>query len=170
MLASRLYGTEDIRLDDVPDVDPGDGRGAGQGRAQRHLRQRPPHVLPEGQSRRSRARFTLGHEFSGVIDTLGAGVTGIAARHPGGRAAVLPVRRIATAARAASSTCARRCKVLGCGAAEGGGLAEYCVTDADMVFALPDGVSRSSRARSSSRWRCRTTASSGARSRPGCAR
>jgi (R,R)-butanediol dehydrogenase/meso-butanediol dehydrogenase/diacetyl reductase len=30
-------------------------------------------------------------------------------------------------------------KVLGCGA-EGGGLAEYCVMDADMVFALPDAV------------------------------
>ena len=166
MLASRLYGTEDIRLDDVPDVVAGDGevrlKVAHNGICGSDL-----HMYFQGQLARSEP-FTIGHEFAGVVDQVGPGVTGIALGTP---VAVRPFLRCDVCDR-----CTRGLphlhtpmRVLGCGAEEGGGLAEYCVAEAQHVVRAARAACRSSRARSSSRWRCRTTASAGARSRPGCA-
>jgi (R,R)-butanediol dehydrogenase / meso-butanediol dehydrogenase / diacetyl reductase len=138
MLASRLYGTEDIRLDDVPDVVVGDGevrlKVAHNGICGSDL-----HMYFQGQLARSQP-FTIGHEFAGVVDQVGPGVTGIA---PGTPVAVRPFLRCDVCDR-----CTRGLphlhtpmRVLGCGADEGGGLAEYCVAEAQHVFALPEGVS-----------------------------
>jgi (R,R)-butanediol dehydrogenase/meso-butanediol dehydrogenase/diacetyl reductase len=97
------------------------------------------HMYFQGQLARSEP-FTLGHEFAGVVDQVGPGVTGI---EPGTPVAVRPFFRCGECDR-----CTRGLphlhtpmRVLGCGADEGGGLAEYCVAEAQHVFALPEGVS-----------------------------
>ena len=137
MLASRLHGTEDIRLEEIPDVEPGPGevrlKVAHNGICGSDL-----HMYFQGQLARSEP-FTVGHEYSGVVDRVGDGVTGIT---PGTPVAVRPFFRCGECDR-----CRRGLphlhtpmKVLGCGAEEGGGLAEYSVATADQVFALPEGV------------------------------
>ncbi|MBM3659656.1 MAG: zinc-binding dehydrogenase [Actinobacteria bacterium] len=137
MLASRLYGTEDVRLDEVPDVEPGPGevrlKVAHNGICGSDL-----HMYFQGQLARPEP-FTIGHEFAGVVDTVGPGVTGIA---PGTPVAVRPFLRCAECDRCTGGLPHLHApmRVLGCGAAEGGGLAEYCVSEAQHVFALPDGV------------------------------
>jgi (R,R)-butanediol dehydrogenase/meso-butanediol dehydrogenase/diacetyl reductase len=137
MLASRLHDTEDVRLEEVPDVTPGDGevrlKVAHNGICGSDL-----HMYFRGQFARG-APITLGHEFAGVIDAVGAGVTGIA---PGTPVAVRPFFKCGhcdRCRRGLTHLCAP-VKVLGCGAAEGGGLAERCVAKADMVFPLPANV------------------------------
>lgn len=137
MLASRLYGTEDIRFEEIPDVEPGPGevrlKVAHNGICGSDL-----HMYFQGQLARPEP-FTIGHEFAGVVDTVGAGVTGIV---PGTPVAVRPFLRCATCDRCTGGLphLHTPMRVLGCGAAEGGGLAEYCVAEAQHVFALPDGV------------------------------
>lgn len=138
MLASRLYGIEDVRLDEVPDAVAGDGevrlKVAHNGICGSDL-----HMYFRGQMLRDDP-ITLGHEFSGVIDTVGAGVTGLV---PGTPVTVRPFFKCGhceQCVRGLTHLCTPM-RVLGCGAPEGGGLAEYCVAPADMVFALPDGVS-----------------------------
>ncbi len=82
--------------------------------------------------------MTLGHEFSGVVDALGTGVTDFTVGTP---VAVRPFYACGHCARCRVGL-AHLCTpvtVLGCGAA-GGGLAEHCVMDAGMAFALPAGV------------------------------
>lgn len=82
----------------------------------------------------------LGHEFAGVVDMVGSGVVGLA---PGTPVAVRPFFRCGTCdrcRRGLTHLCSPM-KVLGCGATEGGGLAEHCVAPAHMVFGLPAGVS-----------------------------
>src|SRR5580765_4770811 len=120
MLASRLHGLEDIRLDTVDDPNPGEGevrvKVAHNGICGSDL-----HMYFRESPWRSGEPITLGHEFCGVVDELGSGVSGV---ELGTRVAVRPFYK---------------CGACGC-CAEGGGLAEYCVMDADMVFALPDAV------------------------------
>jgi len=137
MLASRLYGTEDIRLEEVPDVEPGPGevrlKVAHNGICGSDL-----HMYFQGQLARPEP-FTIGHEFAGVVDLVGPGVTGIA---PGTPVAVRPFFRCAECDRCTGGLPHLHApmKLLGCGAAEGGGLAERCIAGVDQVFALPDGV------------------------------
>lgn len=137
MLASRLYGVEDVRLDEVPDVVPREGevrlRVAHNGICGSDL-----HMYFQGQLARPEP-FTIGHEFAGVVDTVGPGVTGIA---PGTPVTVRPFFRCTECdrCRRGLSHLHTPMKVLGCGAAEGGGLAEYCIAEVNQVFALPDGV------------------------------
>lgn len=138
MLASRLHGAGDLRFDEVPDAVAGDGevrlKVAYNGICGSDL-----HMYFRGQVVRDEP-ITLGHEFSGVIDAVGAGVTGLA---PGTPVTVRPFfscGHCERCARGLTHLCTPM-RVLGCGAPEGGGLAEYCVAPAGMVFALPGGVS-----------------------------
>jgi (R,R)-butanediol dehydrogenase/meso-butanediol dehydrogenase/diacetyl reductase len=137
MLASRLYGREDVRLEEVPVPVPGEGEVrievAYNGICGSDL-----HMYFRGQHARG-SPITLGHEFSGVIDTVGPGVTGIT---PGTPVTVRPFFHcgVCVRCRAGLEHLCAPVKVLGCGA-DGGGLAEYCVARADMVFALPESVS-----------------------------
>ena len=137
MLASRLHGLEDIRLDTVDDPDPGEGevrvKVAHNGICGSDL-----HMYFRESPWRSGHPITLGHEFCGVVDGLGSGVSGVGL---GTRVAVRPFYKCGGCARCKRGLehLCTPMKVLGCGA-EGGGLAEYCVMDAGMVFALPDAV------------------------------
>jgi len=137
MLASRLHGLEDIRLDTVDDPSPGQGevrvKVAHNGICGSDL-----HMYFRESPWRSGSPITLGHEFCGVVDELGSGVAGV---ELGTRVAVRPFFKCGTCARCLKGLehlCSPP-KVLGCGA-EGGGLAEYCVMPEHMVFALPGAV------------------------------
>jgi len=138
MLASRLHGIEDIRLDEVPDPEPGPGevrlRVAYNGICGSDL-----HMYYSGQLARSEP-VPMGHEFSGVVDRVGPGVTGIV---PGTPVAVRPFFRCDECDRCRRGLAHLHTptRALGCGASEGGGLAEYCIARLDQVFALPPGVS-----------------------------
>jgi (R,R)-butanediol dehydrogenase/meso-butanediol dehydrogenase/diacetyl reductase len=136
MLASRLHGLEDIRLETIDEPTPGEGevrvKVAHNGICGSDL-----HMYFRG-TFGSGKPITLGHEFCGVVDGLGSGVSGV---ELGTRVAVRPFYKCGSCA-GCTKGLAHLCtpmRVLGCGA-EGGGLAEYCVMDAGMVFALPDGV------------------------------
>ena len=136
MLASRLHGIEDVRLDTVDEPTPGEGevrvKVAHNGICGSDL-----HMYFRGTFGSGRA-ITLGHEFCGVVDVLGPGVSGVELGTP---VAVRPFYKCGACARCVSGLehLCTPMKVLGCGA-EGGGLAEYCVMSADMVFPLPDAV------------------------------
>jgi (R,R)-butanediol dehydrogenase/meso-butanediol dehydrogenase/diacetyl reductase len=136
MLASRLHGVEDVRLDTVDEPTPHEGevrvKVAHNGICGSDL-----HMYFRG-TWGSGKPITLGHEFCGVVDELGPGVSGV---ELGTRVAVRPFYKCGACARCASGLehLCTPLRVLGCGA-EGGGLAEYCVMDAGMVFALPDSV------------------------------
>jgi (R,R)-butanediol dehydrogenase/meso-butanediol dehydrogenase/diacetyl reductase len=137
MLASRLHGLEDVRLEEVPDVEPGEGqvrvRNAYNGICGSDL-----HMYFRGQFGRPEP-IILGHEFAGVVDAVGPGVDGIAVGTP---VAVRPFHRCGHCERCRRGL-GHLClpmRVLGCGA-DGGGLAERCVAEVDMVYPLPDGVS-----------------------------
>ena len=137
VLASRLHGPEDLRLDTVPDVVAGEGEVRVQV-AHNGICGTDLHLYYLGTGRAD--PITLGHEFSGVIDSIGPGVTDIA---PGTPVTVRPLLSCGRCDRCREGL-AHLCmppRILGCGVAEGGGLAEYCVARADMVFPLPDGVS-----------------------------
>jgi (R,R)-butanediol dehydrogenase/meso-butanediol dehydrogenase/diacetyl reductase len=136
MLASRLHGLEDIRLDTLDEPTPGEGevrvKVAHNGICGSDL-----HMYFRG-TWGSGKPITLGHEFCGVVDELGSGVSGV---ELGTRVAVRPFYKCGACSRCVKGLehLCTPVKVLGCGA-DGGGLAEYCVMDAGMVFALPDGV------------------------------
>ena len=137
MLATRLHGFEDIRLDTVDEPTPGEGevrvKVAYNGICGSDL-----HMYFTQSPWLRGNPITLGHEFCGVVDGLGPGVTGV---EFGTRVAVRPFYKCGSCARCAKGLqhLCSPVKVLGCGA-DGGGLAEYCVMDADMAFALPDAV------------------------------
>lgn len=137
MLATRLHGAEDVRLEEVDDVVPGEGEVriavAYNGICGSDL-----HMYFRG-AFAGRGPIILGHEFSGVIDAVGSGVDGLAVGTP---VAVRPFFRCGTCerCRAGLEHLCVPLSVLGCGAA-GGGLAERCVARADMVYPLPDEVS-----------------------------
>lgn len=137
MLASRLHGPEDVRLDEVPEPVPGEGevrlRVAHNGICGSDL-----HMYFRGLYARGEP-ITLGHEFSGVIDRVGPGVTGIEAGTPVAVRPFFACGACDRCRRGLGHLCAPL-RVLGCGAPEGGGLAEYCVARAGMVFPLPAGV------------------------------
>lgn len=136
MLATRLHGPEDVRLEHVDDVEPGPGqvrvKVAHNGICGSDL-----HLYFRGNMWRAEP-ITLGHEFAGVIDALGTGVTDLTVGTP---VAVRPFYACGhcTRCRAGLAHLCTPVTVLGCGAA-GGGLAERCVMDAAMAFALPAGV------------------------------
>ena len=111
MLASRLHGVEDIRLDTVDDPHTRRGRGAGQGRAQRHLRQRSPHVLPrepvaQRESHHAGPRVLRCGRRARLRSVRGR------ARDPGRGASVLQVRACARCTRGLEHLCVPM-KVLG---------------------------------------------------------
>jgi threonine dehydrogenase-like Zn-dependent dehydrogenase len=82
-----------------------------------------------------------GHEFSGVIGTLGEGVEGWSA---GDRVSVLPFAQCGECAACAAGTeqvCGTAiANGVGLGTGRAGGYAERVIVDARMLFALPDSV------------------------------
>lgn len=82
--------------------------------------------------------LVLGHEFSGTVTEVGAGVTGTSV---GDRVAVEPIYRCGHCAPCAAGNY-NICQQIGFhGLMSDGGMAEYTVVPANMVHHLPDNVS-----------------------------
>jgi threonine dehydrogenase-like Zn-dependent dehydrogenase len=80
----------------------------------------------------------LGHEFSGVVESVGKAVTGVA---PGDRVTVDPIvwcNRCPACLNGQNNVC-NHLKLLG--VEYDGGFADYAVAGADKVFKIPDSVS-----------------------------
>ncbi len=149
MRAVRFHGKEDLRIEEVPEPNPGPGQVklrnafAGICGSDLHFYFYPeslpfdldqPHpltgdTLPQ----------ILGHEFSGTVVEAGEGVTDVKV---GDLAAVYPLAvscgRCAACRRRLPFSCPQMGS-LGSNVA-GGGLAEYTVCDASKAHVLPDGV------------------------------
>jgi len=114
MLASRLHGLEDIRLDTVDEPTPGDGevrvKVAHNGICGSDL-----HMYFRESPWRSGNPITLGHEFCGVVDGLGSGVSGV---ELGTRVAVRPFYKCGECSRCKTGLehLCTPLRVLGCGA------------------------------------------------------
>ena len=126
MRAVVLGAGGSLALDDVPEPSPGPGevrlRVAACGVCGSDLHLRGMGILPPG--------YVMGHEFAGVVDAVGAGVTGWA---EGDRAAVYPFVPSPEHDMTASIT------GIGCGG-PAGGLAEACVVGADRLWRLPESL------------------------------
>jgi (R,R)-butanediol dehydrogenase / meso-butanediol dehydrogenase / diacetyl reductase len=148
MLAVRWHGRGDVRVEDIPPPPP-PGSGEVQlrvswcgicGTDMEEMRNGPifvpvdePHPITG-----RKAPLTLGHEFSGVVDSTGPGVDDL---HPGDRVAVDAIVFCGTC-----YWCRRnevvRCDLMGSLGQKGdGGLAELCNAPARMCLPVPEGVS-----------------------------
>lgn len=95
------------------------------------------HFVFDGTARPAYTPIVLGHETMGVVDTVGQGVSGIAA---GDRVSVVPLVTCNTCARCRAGRTVicrdRRCL----GSEMEGTLADYVVVPARNVIAVPDGL------------------------------
>ncbi|WP_328334833.1 alcohol dehydrogenase catalytic domain-containing protein [Streptomyces sp. NBC_00455] len=147
MLAARLYGTEDLRIEEMPEPEPGPGEVKirvahagicgtdvheyfGTPRATHEPNPLTGATLPQ----------TLGHEFAGTVVECGTGVDldRVAA---GDRVCVRPIRTCGVCPRCTSGL-SHLCTALAAigVTSPGGGLAEYVVVPAAAAHRLPDGV------------------------------
>ncbi|MGW6400636.1 alcohol dehydrogenase catalytic domain-containing protein [Streptomyces sp. NPDC055134] len=145
MLAARLYGTKDLRIEEMPEPEPGPGevkiRVAHAGICGTDVHEyfempRATHdpnpltgaTLPQ----------TLGHEFAGTVVECGVGVDRVAA---GDRVCVRPIRTCGVCARCTSGLSHLCASLAAIGVTSpGGGLAEYVVVRAEAAHRLPDEV------------------------------
>lgn len=147
MRAARYHGVRDVRIEDVPDPTPGEGevlvRVAHNGICGSDLHEyySAPTFIPTQAHPQTGVSVpvVLGHEFSGTVAEVGAGVD-----------ADLVDRNVAVRPAYSCGTCeaCKRgmpniCRVLAFHglSGPGGGLSELTVLPADMVHALPDDVS-----------------------------
>lgn len=147
MRSAIYYGPHDVRIEDVPEPEVGPGqvklRVAHNGVCGSDLHEYfaaatfVP-VEPHPQTG-IKAPVTLGHEFSGTVVAVGEGVTDVAV---GDRAAVRPTYSCGACA-SCRADAPNTCRVLAFHglSGPGGGLSDYTVVDAGMVFPLPEGVS-----------------------------
>lgn len=147
MKAARYYGTRDVRVEDLPDPEPGPGqvliKVAHNGICGTDIHEyfAGPIVIPTSPHALTGAKIpvTLGHEFSGTVLELGDGVNRCAV---GDHVAVRPTSSCGTCA-----ACRRKlfnlCRKLAlCGVSDTyGGLAEYAVVEQSQLHLLPPGVS-----------------------------
>ncbi len=145
MRAAVLHGVEDLRVEDVPEPELRDGHvliavayngicGSDLGLVHSFGVSEHAHPLTGACGPQ-----ILGHEFSGVVRAVGAGVTDIAV---GDRVAVQPTYRCGTCARCRDGH-EHLCEVIAFHGinADGGGLSEYTAVPAESVHVLPDAVS-----------------------------
>jgi len=146
--AAYLYGHQDLRIEDVPEPEPGPGqvkiRNAYTGICGSDLHR---YFAPRGAPTRlpdphpltgATLPQVLGHEFSGTVVQLGGGVDSVAV---GDRVAVWPVYYCGKCAACRKGT-VNACRSVGFHglSSDGGGLAEYTTVPADMLHRLPDSV------------------------------
>ncbi|HZP31606.1 MAG TPA: 2,3-butanediol dehydrogenase [Acidimicrobiia bacterium] len=147
MLSARLHGRRDVRIDDVPEPDPAAGevkiRVAHNGICGTDLHEfyTGPNAVSDVPHRLTGAVLpqALGHEFAGVVTTVGDGVSAVRA---GDRVCVEPLLGCGVCSRCAAGA-PEMCDVIasiGLSAA-GGGLSEYCVVPAHRVHVLPQNLS-----------------------------
>ena len=146
MLALRYHGNKDLRLEDIPDPSPGPGEVRVRCRYTsicatdiEEWQYGPLWVQsgsPNPLSGRS-APLVMGHEISGVIDSVGQGVTGWS---PGERVVVNNVRTCGSCFWCTRSQQAVCPNMAVAGLSADGGLAEYMTWPADMIVRLPDSI------------------------------
>ena len=146
MLALRYHGNKDLRLEDIPDPSPGPGEVRVRCRYTsicatdiEEWQYGPLWVQygsPNPLSGRS-APLVMGHEISGVIDSVGQGVDGWSA---GERVVVNNVRTCGTCFWCTRSQQAVCPNMAVAGLSADGGLAEYMTWPADMIVRLPDSI------------------------------
>lgn len=134
MQATRLFSTGDIRTVDRPVPDPGPGEvlvrvlAAGLCGTDRHLYRGEFPCWPP---------VTLGHEFCGTIEAVGAGVSGLAA----GTLVSCDPNIACGSCRACLAGRVNLCASLqAVGIHRDGGFAEFCTFPAHRAVALPDGL------------------------------
>ncbi|MGB6180771.1 MAG: alcohol dehydrogenase catalytic domain-containing protein, partial [Rhodococcus sp. (in: high G+C Gram-positive bacteria)] len=146
MRAAVYHGPNKVEITDVPEPHPGAGQVkihvGFNGICGTDLHEyyagpifipTEPHALTGQQM-----PLVLGHEFSGTITELGAGVTGWAI---GDRVAIEPIYRCGQCGPCRAGNY-NICQTIGFhGLMSDGGMAEYTVVPTDMLHALPDSVS-----------------------------
>ena len=146
MLALRYHGNKDLRLEEIPEPSPGPGEVRVRCRYTsicatdiEEWQYGPLWVQygsPNPLTGRS-APLVMGHEISGVIDSVGQGVTGW---DPGERVVVNNVRTCGACFWCTRSQQAVCPNMAVAGLSADGGLAEYMTWPADMIVQLPDSV------------------------------
>lgn len=146
MKAAVYFGPNKIEIDDVPEPDPAPGtvkiKVAFNGICGTDLHEYyagPIFVPTEAHPLTGQQLpLTMGHEFSGTITALGAGVTGWA---EGDRVAVEPIYRCGRCGPCRAGNY-NVCQQIGFhGLMSDGGMAEYTVVPVNMLHRLPDTVS-----------------------------
>jgi (R,R)-butanediol dehydrogenase/meso-butanediol dehydrogenase/diacetyl reductase len=134
--AAVFYGREDLRIEDVPEPAPGPGqvklRVGFNGLCGSDL-----HEFYAG-PRFYGSEMVIGHEFSGEVVELGAGVSGLVEGDRVAAEPLLPCGACHQCQTGEYHVC-RRSAMQGCNA-PGGGLAEYAVIRADKAHILPQEV------------------------------
>ncbi|MEU6421483.1 alcohol dehydrogenase catalytic domain-containing protein [Streptomyces spiralis] len=145
MLAARLYGTKDLRIEEMPEPEPGPGEVkirvayAGICGTDVHEYFETPRATHEPNPLTGATLpQTLGHEFAGTVVACGEGVERAA---PGDRVCVRPIRSCGKCPRCTASLDHLCAYLAAIGVTSpGGGLAEYVVVPAGSVHRLPDGL------------------------------
>lgn len=146
MRAAVYHGREDLRLEDVPDPEPGTGevkleiQYAGIcGTDLNELYGGPTYTSVEPHPVSGVALpVILGHELSGIVTEVGAGVTGVA---PGDLVCIDPIDACFTCERCAAGRAVFCADVSVHGyTRNGGALAEFTTVTEPMVHRIPEGV------------------------------
>ncbi|WP_175687364.1 2,3-butanediol dehydrogenase [Burkholderia multivorans] len=146
MRAAVYYGNHELTIEDIPEPVVVDGHVKvkvsrnGICGTDLHEYYDGPIFIPAAQPHPLTGKklpLVIGHEFSGVVTEVGAGVTGI---REGDKVAVEPIYRCGTC-RPCKSGYYNVCRCVGFhGLMADGGMAEYTVVPANMVHKLPDRV------------------------------
>ncbi|MFF1691029.1 MULTISPECIES: 2,3-butanediol dehydrogenase [unclassified Streptomyces] len=146
MLAARLYGAKDLRIEEMPAPEPGPGEVkirvayAGICGTDVHEYFEAPRATHEPNPLTGATLpQTLGHEFAGTVVARGEDVDRVA---PGNRVCVRPIRTCGVCPRCTSGL-SHLCTALAAigVTSPGGGLAEFVVVPQDSVHQLSDGLS-----------------------------
>ncbi|GLA40346.1 hypothetical protein AnigIFM63309_007966 [Aspergillus niger] len=147
MKAARFHGRGDIRVEEIEE--PACGKGQVKMRpsfvgicgSDIHEYSGGPVLVPEKPHGITGTSLpvTLGHEFSGIIEEVGEGVTHVS---PGQRAVVRPTifDRECTSCKQGFEYCCEKIGFIGL-SGYGGGLAKYIVAPAEHFYTIPDNVS-----------------------------
>ncbi|KAJ5906986.1 alcohol dehydrogenase [Penicillium subrubescens] len=147
MLAVRFHGRGDIRVDKVENPQCGKGEVklkpayVGICGSDLHEYTSGPVLVPKSEHpiTGEKSPVTMGHEFSGIIEEVGEGVTQFS---PGQRAVVRPTIYDETCAACTQGSrhCCKNIGFIGL-SGYGGGMAEYIVAPASHYYLLPDNIS-----------------------------
>ncbi len=146
MRAAVYHGPNNIQVDEVPEPDPRPGTVKlkvglnGICGTDLHEYYAGPIFVPTEPHPLTRQKMplTMGHEFSGTVVAVGAGVTGW---QEGDRVAVEPVYKCGTCTPCRSGNYNVCQHIAFHGLMSDGGMAEYTIVPADMLHRLPDNVS-----------------------------
>lgn len=147
MRAAMYYGNNKLDIEDIPEPTPGEGQikvqvsRNGICGTDLHEFYDGPIFIPPSDPHPLTGRsmpLVLGHEFSGVVTDVGAGVTDV---REGDRVVIEPIYRCGEC-RPCKSGHYNLCTVIGFhGLMTDGGMAEYTVVPRNQVHVLPDSVS-----------------------------